>query len=299
MARRRTPTGLSGILALDKPEGMTSHDVVDAVRRKTRERRVGHAGTLDPLATGLLLVCVGPATRLSDYLMTGAKVYEARICFGRETTTDDREGETLRVSELPPELVDSAFATQVLSAMTGPLEQLPPAFSAIKKDGVTAYKAARAGMQLELEPRQVELFDAFLLATGKDFWEVRLSVSKGYYVRSFARDLGRKLNSAAFLGTLRRTASGSVTIEQAITLPLSNLSFIDPVAALGYPLVEVSTTEAQDVAHGRPLMLSVLQSPNNLISIVHEDHFLALYKTVGKSSLAQPKVVIPGGIPRV
>jgi len=294
MTRRGTPTGLSGILALDKPEGITSHDVVDVVRRVTGERRVGHAGTLDPLATGLLLVCVGPATRLSEYLMAGNKAYEARICFGKETATDDREGETLRVAELPRELEDTAFITQLLQWMPGLMNQLPPAYSAIKKDGVVAYKAAREGKQLELEPRRVELFEAELLAVGADFWDMRLVVSKGFYVRSFARDLGRALDSAAHLSALRRTASGNTRIEQASALQMSSLPFIDPVAALGFPSVEVSAAEAHGVINGKPLTLPAAQ--RGLISIVHEGSFLAIYETVGKSSLAQPKVVITGGI---
>jgi len=301
MTRHRdNPTGLSGILALDKPEKMTSHDVVDAVRRLTGERRVGHAGTLDPLATGLLFVCVGPATRLADYLMAGRKIYEARICFGFETTTDDRAGETISERELPPQLTDTAFAEQVLKGMLGKMEQVPPAFSAIKKEGVTAYKAARVGKQLTLEPRVVELHDALVLATGKDFWDVRLVVSKGFYVRSFARDLGRRLDSAAHLGALRRTASGQVTIEQANQLSSLSMSeplpFLDPVAALGFPMVEVSCLEAQNVKNGQTLTLPTTWS--GLISIVCEGRLLALYETVGKSGLAKPRVVIPNGIKR-
>ncbi|MCL2807909.1 MAG: tRNA pseudouridine(55) synthase TruB [Coriobacteriia bacterium] len=219
MARKGTPTGLAGILALDKPLGITSHDVVNTVRRITNERRVGHAGTLDPLASGLLIVCVGPATRLSDYLMAGVKAYEARISFGKETTTDDKEGTTLYEAELPTELKNELFAKRTLASLVGKLEQIPPAYSAIKKEGVTAYKAARAGKELILEPRTVELFEATVLAVEKDYWELRLVVSKGFYVRSFARDLGRSLQSAAHLGALRRTASGNISIEQAVPLP--------------------------------------------------------------------------------
>ena len=297
MARRSTPTGLCGILALDKPEGMTSHDVVDAVRRVTAERRVGHAGTLDPLATGLLLVCVGPATRLASFLMAGIKTYEARICFGRATTTDDAEGKTMQVAELPSQLSDAAYAAQVLEGMLGEFEQLPPAFSAIKKEGVTAYKAARAGEQLALEPRRVTLYDAAVCTAGPDFWEVILAVSKGFYVRSFARDLGQELGSAAHLGALRRTASGSVTIEQATLFPLAEpLQFLDPIAALGLPVVEVDAGQAQHVANGRPLTLKKAPLSQTLISIAHDSRLLALYEPVGSSGLAQPKVVIPGGV---
>jgi len=296
MTRRGPSTGIAGILALDKPEGMTSHDVVDAVRRLTGERRVGHAGTLDPLATGLLVVCVGPATRLADYLMAGVKTYEARICFGKETTTDDSEGQTLREGELFSEIEDAAFATHVLGGMLGEMQQLPPAYSAIKKDGIKAYKAARAGAPLALEPRLVALYEADVLATSKNYWDVKLVVSKGFYVRSFARDLGRQLDSAAHLGALRRTASGSVTIEQASALPLSEPTFIDPVPALGLPVYEVDAAEAAAISNGKTLMLATQQTQSNLISIVHDGRFLAIYETVGKSCLAKPKVVIPGGL---
>jgi len=316
MTPSRNSTGLSGILALDKPQGMTSHDVVGTVRRLTGERRVGHAGTLDPLATGLLLVCVGPATRLADYLMIGTKTYEARVCFGAQTTTDDQEGEILFAAELPQQLEDAAFAAQTLREMCGRFEQVPPAFSAIKKQGVTAYKAARAGKPLELEPRPVELYDALILEAGKDFWDVRLTVSKGFYVRSFARDLGRALGSAAHLGALRRTASGCVTIEQACELAnlpeqqLGQLPFLDPVIALGYPMIEVDSREAQSVQNGRPLALTACSraaqtvvsqtgARNNLISVVSRNRFLALYKPVGSSGLFQPEVVISAGIDRL
>jgi len=134
------------------------------------------------------------------------------------------------------------------------MQQLPPAYSAIKKEGVTAYKAARAGKQLELEPRCVELYDAVLLAVCKEYWDVKLCVSKGFYVRSFARDLGRQLGTAAHLGALRRTASGCITIEQASALPLcAPIPFIDPVAALGLPVVVVSAAEASNVQNGKTL----------------------------------------------
>jgi len=252
--------------------------------------------------------------------MAGTKVYEARVCFGRETTTDDREGETLRECELPSQIGDTALATEVLAGLIGEFEQLPPTYSAIKKEGVRAYKAARTGKALELEPRPVELLDAQLLAVGEDYWDVQLTVSKGFYIRSFARDLGRVLDSAAHLTALRRTASGNTSLEtqpcvDLCTLaptpcvphdvgttapgrPLQTLPFIDPVTALGFPAIEISAIEAQNVKNGRPLTLPPTTPPSKLISIVHKDHFLALYETVGKSKLANPRVVIPGTIPR-
>ena len=300
MARKRIPTGLSGVLAVDKPAGMTSHDVVTMVRRVTGERRVGHTGTLDPLATGLLLVCVGPATRLADYLMAGIKTYEARICFGTATTTDDSEGEIIRTSDAPRKIEDAELAADTLQGLVGELLQVPPAFSAIKKDGVTSYKAARRGEAVVLEPRQVHLYDAKLLAIDRDYWNVQLTVSKGFYVRSFARDLGEHLESAAHLGALRRTASGNVSVQQACQLsslaPGEPLPFIDVVAALDLPVIEVDAAGAERVSNGMTLTAQgVAQGQRSLASVVQEDRLLALYEVAGASGFAQPKIVIPTG----
>jgi tRNA pseudouridine55 synthase len=312
---------------------MTSHDVVNTLRRLTGERRIGHAGTLDPLATGLLLVCVGPATRLAPYLMGGTKVYEARICFGSATTTDDAEGEIICTRELPPEVGDAAFATRFLEELSGTLRQVPPAYSALKRNGVTAYKAARAGEALELEPRLVQLYEARLTGCGHDYWDVRITTSKGFYVRSFARDVGEQLGTAAHLGALRRQASGTVTLAQAV--PLADLwdkrdedtggrrgtedkplPFIDPVRALGFPAVELDAAQAELVKNGSALTLRAAQlsdysqksgrvqsSPallppeqQSLVSIVYEHTLLALYEVAASTGFARSKVVIPGGV---
>lgn len=333
MTPRRNPTGLCGVLALDKPLHLSSHDVVEAIRRLTGERRVGHAGTLDPLATGLLLVCVGPATRLSEYLMRGQKTYEARICFGTATTTDDAEGSVIETSALPPEVGDARFATECLTSLVGKSEQIPPVFSAIKKRGVKAYEAARMGKTLECEPRSVQLFEAKLCAIGSDYWDLQLVVSKGFYVRAFARDMGKALGSAAHLGALRRTASGGLTLEQAFELlelkQREELPFINPAAALGLPIITVSATGEQRVKHGRtlskneliyskavawqnplqgdaaeqdlseydPLQQGGLAAEQKLFSIVYEERLLALYERDNSGDTLRPKVVIPGGIP--
>lgn len=315
MTKKRIPTGLSGILALDKPAGITSHDVVNVVRNKTGERRVGHAGTLDPMATGLLMVCVGPATRLADYLMASIKNYEVRICFGTATNTDDAEGEVVAREEVPAELQNEAFAQRMLAAMQGELLQVPPAFSAIKKDGLKAYQAARKGEALELEARKVHLYEVKLLAAGKDYWDVELLVSKGFYVRSFARDLGAQLNSAAHVGALRRTGSGSINVCEAARLedlegfeksaelegqklPLGvHLPFIDPVSALGLPSVEINPFQARDISNGASLSLDSSQRVSgSLVSVVCEGSLLALCEQAGSSGLLKPKVVIPGGV---
>ncbi|MDR2109068.1 MAG: tRNA pseudouridine(55) synthase TruB [Coriobacteriales bacterium] len=215
---KRGATRLCGVLAVDKPAGMTSHDVVDRLRWITGEGRIGHAGTLDPDATGLLLICIGPATKRSEKLMEHDKTYEARVVFGAATTTDDAAGEILRTAAVPAEVADADFARLVLASFLGEQQQLPPQFAAIKKDGRKAYELARKGEKVELEPRSVVFHEIDLLGTGAEYWDIRARVSKGTYLRALARDLGEAVGSAAHLGQLRRTRIGRVAVERAQTL---------------------------------------------------------------------------------
>jgi tRNA pseudouridine55 synthase len=238
---KRGATDLSGIIAIDKPAGMTSHDVVASLRRITGEGRIGHAGTLDPAATGLLLVCIGPAARLSDLIMAKEKTYSARVTFGFATDTDDEQGAVTQTAAIPPSVSDSEFAKATLDAFLGEQQQIPPHFSAIKKNGVKAYQVARKGEVPALEPRNIVVYELRLLETGKDYWDVEATVSKGTYIRSLARDIGEAVGSKAHLGSLRRTRSGNVSVEQAHSLAeletiskegLSSL-FLDPIKDLG------------------------------------------------------------------
>jgi len=215
---KRGATDLSGIIAVDKPRNMTSHDVVDAIRRITGEGRVGHTGTLDPMATGLLLVCIGPATRLSDLITSHDKGYQARIVFGSATDTDDADGAVIATAPLPENLADTQFALQILEAFTGAQKQVPPQFAAIKKGGDVAYKAARKGQAVDLEPREVTVHALDLIEAVHDHWDIKASVSKGTYIRSLARDIGETVGSRAHLAQLRRIHCGKVSIEQAHTL---------------------------------------------------------------------------------
>jgi tRNA pseudouridine55 synthase len=222
---------------VDKPSNMTSHDVVDFLRRVTGEGRIGHAGTLDPAATGLLLVCVGPATRLSEALMGGDKTYEARVVFGTATDTDDAEGRPVAVAPLPADLVDADYARGILAGFIGTQKQVPPQFAAIKKGGKKAYELARAGKTVELEPRDVTIHALRLIEATASHWDIEAEVSKGTYLRSLARDLGVAVRSRAHLGALCRTRIGPVSITQAHTLAkLERVDirscFLDPVADL-------------------------------------------------------------------
>ncbi|NOZ70466.1 MAG: tRNA pseudouridine(55) synthase TruB, partial [Chloroflexi bacterium] len=205
-----------GVLNIDKASGMTSHDVVAAVRRIVGSKRVGHAGTLDPLATGVLLVCIGSATRISDYLQAGRKVYQARMRLGIETTTYDSEGEVLQTAPVP-ELSAADFEAQMQSFL-GEIEQIPPMYSAIKQGGTPLYKLARAGIEVPRKARKVEITEFTLEAWQPPEATVRIVCSSGTYVRSLVHDLGLKLGTYAHVTALRRLASGEWRVEDAVPL---------------------------------------------------------------------------------
>jgi tRNA pseudouridine55 synthase len=253
---KRGATNLCGVVAVDKPANMTSHDVVDRLRRLTGEGRIGHTGTLDPAATGLLLVCIGPATRLSATLTGGDKTYEARIVFGTATNTDDAEGVPVEVAPLLPALADEDFARGVLGGFVGEQEQMPPQFAAIKRDGKKAYELARAGTPVELEPRIVTVYALRLVKAAADHWDIVAEVSKGTYLRALARDIGVAAGSRAHLGALRRTGVGPVSIGQAHTLAELEQGdirsrFLDPIRDLGLTGEALSSSWACSEIHGR------------------------------------------------
>ena len=324
---KRGASGLCGVLAVDKPQGVTSHDVVNVVRRITGERRVGHAGTLDPMATGLMLVCVGAATRLSAYLTGHNKSYVARIVFGASTDTDDAEGRVIASAgsdELQQRLeaCGASSPQELLDGILGPSMQLPPAYSAIKKNGVTAYKAAREGKELELEPREVTIHKAQLIEQGvlhsslSDgnggtfeadlvYWDVELAVSKGTYIRSVARDLGCMLGCGAHLGALRRTSVASFSVQDAHSLEElaafaacpDKLPWADPVELLGFgSSYELSQDELADVSCGRKLRPASEYEPNALVSCTHDGKLMAVYSSDADGTTLKPEAVIPGGV---
>jgi tRNA pseudouridine55 synthase len=215
---RRGATDFSGILLIDKSPGMTSHDVVDAVRVISGEGRVGHTGTLDPAASGLMVICVGSATKLADQLSGLDKDYLGIIQFGTSTTTDDAEGEVLESATVPAEIADINYANSVLAAFQGSIQQLPPQYSAIKQQGVRAYQQARKGKLVELQPREVFISQLTVQIVDYDQWLIAASVSKGTYIRSLARDIGKATGCPAHLAELRRTRVGDYHITNALTL---------------------------------------------------------------------------------
>lgn len=214
---------LYGFLNIYKPSGPTSHDIVNMVRRGTGVRRVGHAGTLDPLAEGVLVVAVGTATRLLEYLQVSRKSYTAEITLGLSTDTLDTEGEILEMQNLP--VFSATDVKGVLQGFVGEISQVPPAYSAIKVNGKPAYSRARNGEDLALEPRLITIFDIGLKEIILPVIRVEVECSAGTYIRSLARDIGEALGCGATLSGLCRTASGNFTADRAVTLEELHLAF--------------------------------------------------------------------------
>jgi tRNA pseudouridine55 synthase len=239
-----------GLLLVDKPAGMTSHDVVLAARRAFGESRIGHAGTLDPFATGLLVLRGGRATRLLPHLDGTPKVYEATIRLGAETETDDLHGAAVRTAESPG---DAAIASAI-AQLTGALEQVPPIYSAKRVGGQRAYDAARAGVALELAPARVEVFAWRDVTRDGDVIRATIECGGGTYVRALARDLGRLAGSAAHLAVLRRTRSGPFRVEGAVTvddLRQGSATLRPALDALpSIPHVELDEADAERILRG-------------------------------------------------
>jgi tRNA pseudouridine55 synthase len=258
----------SGLLLLDKPSGPTSHDMVAAVRRGAGLKRVGHAGTLDPLATGVLVLLLGPATRLSEYLTDKDKRYLARVRFGQTTNTYDAAGEVTRDSGQVP---DREAVEHTLAQFRGPQQQRPPAYSAIKREGQKAYDLARRGETVELEPRPVTIYSVTLTHWEPPLCELDVHCSAGTYIRSLAYDLGEALGCGAHLAALRRTASGEFHIDNAVTLPILQQAFADedwqryllpPDAGLrDWPAITLTEATARAVRHGNAIPMDAAMAP--------------------------------------
>lgn len=249
---------VSGVLVIDKPIGLTSHDVVQIIRRGTGIRRAGHTGTLDPRASGVLVVLIGPAVRLSEYVSASDKRYQATIRLGSTTDTYDSEG--MVTSESPANHITEEKFDEILQTYVGEIEQVPPPYSAVKVKGKKAYEMARKGEQVELEPRKIQVYSLEILEWDPPEVVIDAYCSSGTYVRSLANDLGESLGTGAYLIGLRRTKSGRFTLREAV--PLRRLKeafqagdwykFLIPAAdALGdWPAVELDADQVDLVRHG-------------------------------------------------
>ena len=248
---------MNGVIVVDKPEGWTSHDVVGKMRRLVGTRRVGHAGTLDPMATGVLLLLFGEATKLSNFLTRDDKRYLATVSFGRATDTLDAEGSTTLEAAVSPESLNDSALGDALLAEKNRARQVPPAVSAIKVEGRRAYALTRAGAAPELAERDVKVAELSVVSRGATTLTLDLRVSKGYYVRALARDLGAALGLPAHLASLRRLASGQFELAEACAWPpnpeASCLVATADAARRVLPVAELTEGGAQRARLGQPL----------------------------------------------
>ncbi len=274
---------MDGLLIIDKPRGLSSHDVVARVRRLLREKRIGHAGTLDPMATGVLVLCVGHATRLSEYLLGETKAYEGTIALGVRTNTDDAEGQVIEVRPTP--LINDETLRQLERQFTGRIAQVPPQFSAIQKGGQRAYALARQGEWVALEARPVHVHEIHLAldddgpqlvgaspaSQRPSSLRIRVRCSAGTYVRALARDIGEALGCGGHLTALRRTQAGRFTLHDAISLEALESavregraeSLLRPMdcAVADWPDVHLSEDEARRLKMGQAITLAQAHAP--------------------------------------
>ncbi len=249
---------ISGFLNVNKPLNMTSHDVVAKIRRALKIKKVGHAGTLDPLATGVLIICVGSATRLSEYVMHATKRYRAQVYLGVTTDTYDSEGVVLQRRDASH--IQRADVEAQLDAFLGNIEQMPPMYSAIKQGGRKLYDLARAGQIIERELRPVRIDSLAIVNWSPPEFTLDVVCSAGTYIRSLAFDLGEALGVGAHLSGLSRVASGTFQLENAVTLDTLSTTdnwkqyLITPQAALAdWPTVHLSADDTDHILHGRPI----------------------------------------------
>jgi len=258
---------ISGILNLNKPPGWTSHDVVAWVRRQAKQRQVGHAGALDPLATGVLLICLGQATRVAEYAMASSKTYQATVRLGVVTDTYDAAGKVIAENEANVSLAEIRSA---LDEFVGQIEQIPPAYSALKYQGQPLYRWARRGVAVKQKPRRVIINRIEILDFHPPELRIEVECGPGTYIRSLAHDLGQRLGCGAHLAALVRTRSGNFYLAEAHTIDdvatasaagrLHTLLYPFDVALQAFPACQLSETDAQRVSHGQALKLEGLAS---------------------------------------
>jgi tRNA pseudouridine55 synthase len=285
--RQRNDADPGGLIVVDKPSGISSHDVVARVRRIVGSRKVGHGGTLDPMATGVLIVAVNRSTRLLAHLQLNTKVYEATIRLGQSTTTDDAEGEP--TAGASPQAISEADVRAGVAALTGDIEQVPSAVSAIKVDGERAYKLVRAGNEVKLAPRPVTVsrFDVVAFTRPTDAvldLEVTVECSSGTYVRALARDLGNGLGVGGHLTALRRTQVGPFGLDRARSLEeLADLK--DPIGLtladairVAFAVRDISVAEADALSYGQFLepwgfegTYGVIDSTGRAVALMHDE----------------------------
>lgn len=262
---------MNGVLVIDKPTGLTSHDVVGRVRRIAGIRRVGHSGTLDPAATGVLLLCLGRATRMVEYLVGRPKTYVGRVTLGIQTDSYDADGDITEERPVPALTLSQLDAA--LEPQRGDIQQVPPMVSAIKKDGKRLYQLAREGKVVEREPRPVTIYRLETIRFDAPHLDIEVECSAGTYIRSIAYDLGEALGCGAHLSRLRRTAVGSFDVGSAHRLEdLSPETIADQLlpidtAVAHLPRIDLTADEARDLGHGKLIETRPGQPPAELMRV--------------------------------
>ncbi len=293
---------IQGILNLNKPAGRTSHDVVARIRRLTGQRKVGHTGTLDPMATGVLVLCLGQATRLVEYMSTGTKQYRATIRLGIATDTYDGDGRVTRYT--PTFRLSFDEINNAVAAWRGPVLQIPPPYSALSRDGQRLYRLARQGQPVVAEPRPVVFNDIEILDWRAPLLTLRVACSPGTYIRSLAHDIGAALDVGGHLAGLIRLASGRWRLEDALCLAdferaVSQGTWqrhLQPMdAAVSHiPAVHLSPAEAEHTRQGRPVYLPLAPAADLLRAYAPTGYLLAILRAGNAPGLWQPHKVFHG-----
>jgi tRNA pseudouridine55 synthase len=289
---------ISGVLVVDKPVGLTSHDVVQVVRKGTNIRRAGHTGTLDPRASGVLVILIGPAVRLSEYVSASDKRYQAVVRLGASTDTYDADGRILSTSPVD-KLTEAQFET-ALQTFVGEIEQIPPPYSAIKIKGRKAYEMAREGEEIDLAPRRIKVYSLELLEWAPPEAVIDVYCSSGTYVRSLAHDLGEKLGVGAHLIGLRRTKSGRFTLRDAVPLRRVREAFEDGTwyqflipaaeALSDWPSIELSQEQVEAIRHGHRIISEPMEQAM-IRGVSEQGELVALLEYIPESNEWQPKKV--------
>jgi tRNA pseudouridine55 synthase len=282
-----------GLLNVDKPAGMTSRDVVNRVQRLVRPHKVGHAGTLDPLATGVLVIAIGPATRLIEYVQRMPKSYQGTFLLGRTSDTEDVEGNVVELPHAPVPSRDDILAA--IPRFLGTIEQRPPAFSALKVAGQAAYKLARRGEAVELAARPVEIISIDLVRYEYPELELRVRCGSGTYIRSLGRDLAESVETGAVMSKLRRLAVGSFTVETAIHCEQLSGEFIEnslisPLIALAsLPQVALSGEQIGCLGQGQAISAIHDQTTDEIAAVDRSGQLVAILKPAGDGRLTPTK----------
>ena len=305
MARRRNKgRHINGILLLDKPVGITSNLALQKVKRLFSASKAGHTGSLDPLASGLLPICLGEATKVSGYLLDSDKTYLGTIKLGERTNTADAEGEVIETR--PVENIDEARINSILCQFVGAQEQIPPMHSAIKQNGQPLYKLAHQGIEVERKSRQIEIFSLELLRFADNELEIKVHCSKGTYIRTLAEDIGEALGCGAHLSGLRRIQSGPFDMEHVVTLPeleqlasegmeeLDALLLPIETALSGWPGVSLTEHTAYYLRQGQPVQVPQAPSSGWVKIFAEDQQFLGIGQIQADGRVAPKRLINMG-----